>query len=63
MTKQETYASVVWTAEDIKTLRSKWSTRRCTKFLLRSCATYLDRLVEQGWLVIEDLIGMDESEP
>lgn len=50
------YAKVVWTAEDIQTLRPDWTLERCEEWLESNQRYIQDRLVELGWEVIETLL-------
>lgn len=50
------YAKVVWTAEDVQTLRPDWDLERCEDWLERNEKYIQDRLVELGWEVIETLL-------
>lgn len=56
------YAHLRWCAEDVKTLRPKWSIKRCEEFLSRNEKYVRDRLTELGWEVMEQHIIMDEAE-
>lgn len=60
MAKNNTYASLVWTAQDIKTLRPRWSLFRCEAFLVRVERKIQDRLCELGWEVIEAILEMEK---
>ena len=50
------YAEVKWTPEDIKTLRPRWSLKRCEQFLQENEKRISERLTELGWEVIGDLL-------
>ena len=56
MPKANQYAKVVWTAEDIQTLRPDWTLERCEEWLESNQRYIQDRLVELGWEVIETLL-------
>lgn len=56
------YAEVRWTAEDVKTLRPKWSLERCEEFLARNEKYLAERLTEVGWEAMATYISMDEGE-
>ena len=47
---------ITWTARDIKTLRPKWTNKRCTEWLDSNWKHLQDRSVELGWEVITDLL-------
>lgn len=55
----EKFAQVVWTAEDIQTLRPDWDLEKCADWLQRNERHIQDRLVELGWEVIESLLGSE----
>ena len=61
MAKNNTYAAVVWSAEDVKTLRPVWSTRRCEEFLARRERNIQDRVCELGWEVIQTMLDMEKG--
>lgn len=48
--------SIVWTADDIKGLRPKWSKRKCQDWLEENARRIEDRSIELGWEVIECLL-------
>ena len=53
------YAEVRWVAEDIKTLRPRWSLARCEEFLADIEKNLQGIMTERGWNVIEDeLLGV-----
>lgn len=56
------YAEVRWTAQDVKTLRPKWSLSRCEEFLARNEKYLEERLTELGWECLSTYIAMDEAE-
>ena len=45
-----------WTAEDVKTLRPRWSLERCEKWLYENRKAISERSIELGWEVIEILL-------
>jgi len=47
---------IVWTAEDIWTLKPKWSLEKCDKWLMENRKAIQDRSIELGWEVIETLL-------
>ena len=61
MAKNNTYGGVVWAAEDVKTLRPKWSLAKCEDFLARNDRHIQDRMCEQGWEVIETMLDMENG--
>ena len=56
MSKNTKYAQVAWTAEDVKTLRPKWSLSKCEEWLQGNEGHVQDRSIELGWEVIEALL-------
>lgn len=52
------YASVGWTANDVKTIRPRWSLKRCERELASIEGDIQDRLVERGWGVLEGLLPL-----
>ena len=57
---QTHYARVVWTIEDVKTLRPKGSDARCHEFLAAHEPDIQERLIERGWDVLDDLLAQEE---
>lgn len=53
------YGKVVWTAEDVQTLRPDLTIVEAENFLGRNEKHIRDRLIETGWDVLETLIQMD----
>lgn len=47
---------IMWTAEDIKTLRPNWTDEQCEEALQGMEKHLCDRSVEFGWAVIEELL-------
>lgn len=52
----KTYASTCWSIEDIKTLRPKWSDKKCQAFLEEHSDNISEQMVATGWLAIEALL-------
>jgi hypothetical protein len=50
------YAHIAWTVNDIKTLRPRWSLKRCEAFLAENEKYIQERLIELGWEVLDTLI-------
>lgn len=48
----EYYAMIRWSPNDIKTLRPKWSHKKCANWLLDNQRRIQDRTTELGWEVI-----------
>lgn len=55
------YARVVWTADDVQTLRPDMSDEAATAFLENNQRIIQDRLVETGWEVIETLLAEENK--
>lgn len=56
------YAKVVWTADDILTLKPDWTDEQAEEWLECNQKYIRDRLVELGWEVIESLLPIDSGE-
>jgi len=54
--KPTEYAHMFWTADDVKTLRPKWSMKKCEEVLSSVEGQLKDRIVERGWEVLENLL-------
>jgi hypothetical protein len=56
--ERERYAEVCWVADDVKTLRPKWSLKRCEEELNAIERDIQDRMVERGWSVLQQLLPL-----
>lgn len=56
-----TYARVVWTAEDVQTLKPSWTLEECEDFLSENENGIRDRLIELGWEVIQALLPVKKE--
>ena len=54
--KKNKFAECVWTVNDIKTLRPKWSNKKCEQFLIENEKAIQDEIIQHGWRVIESLL-------
>jgi len=54
------FASTSWCADDVKTLKPRWSTKKCNEFLQNHSGHIIDAMITEGWLVIEHSIREDE---
>lgn len=54
--EKKTFAEVAWTKYDVKTLRPKWSLKKCEEFLEENERRIQDAMVEHGWEVIDFLL-------
>ena len=52
----KTFAEVVWTKYDVKTLQPKWSLKKCEEFLEENERTIRDATIEHGWEVMHQLM-------
>jgi len=49
-------ATIKWGIEDIQSLRPGWTDEQCTKWLTENSKAIVDRSIELGWDIIEDLL-------
>ena len=61
MGEDKKYADVVWTVEDIASLKPEWTEARAEEFLANNENRIRDRLIELGWDVIQDLIDFEDD--
>ena len=59
--KQKTYAKVMWTPEDVKTIRENWSLESCEECICDNERYIVERLIELGWDVISNLITQEDD--
>ncbi len=52
--------SIVWTVEDIQSLRPNWKIDQCEKFLSDYAKTIRDRSIEEGWSIIDTCLWMEK---
>ena len=48
---------IVWSWEDIQKLRPDWTKKQCTEALWLVSSKLVDRSIECGWLVLDDLLN------
>jgi hypothetical protein len=60
-TKTKSYAGIAWTVEDVQVLRAGWTDEQAEAFLERNQKHLRDRLIEEGWDVMGNLIELDEA--
>jgi hypothetical protein len=48
---------IVWSPEDIETLRPDWTLEQCEEWLDNNRKHIVDRSIEYGWAIIETLLG------
>ena len=61
--KAATYPSetmIIWSWEDVRKLRPRWSRKHCEEALDRISRRLVDRSIEVGWEVMEDLLRIRE---
>lgn len=56
------YASVGWSAEDVRTLAAGLTQEQAAEWLQNNSGYIRDRMVELGWGVLETLLSMDSIE-
>jgi hypothetical protein len=59
--KTKRYAKVSWCAEDIQTLRPKWSVKQCNEFLENNEGYLQSFMIENGWSSIELMLPCEET--
>lgn len=47
---------IAWTAGDVKSIRPRWSMKKCEEQLLANRKWLEERLIEVGWDVLDTLI-------
>lgn len=50
------FAECVWTKYDVKTLRPKWSLKKCEEFLEENEKVIQEATIGYGWEVIEEIL-------
>lgn len=56
---REPVVTINWCAEDVKSVRPKWSDKKCLE-AIDSVGKYLhDRSIEEGWQILEVLLDME----
>ena len=56
------YATVSWTAEDVKELRPNWGYNECNSFLAENHRHIQERMIEAGRIALETLIDLEEED-
>lgn len=56
------YAETAWTAEDVKSLRPKWSLKKCEEALSDIEGELTDRMTELGFETMDVLLAYNEKE-
>ena len=47
---------IVWTAQDVKTLKPDWTLEQCEEWLEENSRSIEEHSIEHGWEVIQSLI-------
>jgi hypothetical protein len=58
--RQDRTAPVIWSWEDVKSIRPRWSRKRCQEGLDDVAKRLVDRSIELGWEVMDDLLRSRE---
>lgn len=59
---EESYRpTIVWSAEDVQSLRPRWSIQKCQEWLGNNGKYIIDREIELGWDVIEALLPPNDT--
>ena len=53
--------TIAWSAEDVQSLRPRWTIERCQNWLDGNGKYIVDREIELGWDVIETLLPSDDT--
>lgn len=62
VTQVTRYAETAWTAEDVKSLRPKWSLKKCEAALSDIEGELTDRMTELGFETMDVLLDLNETE-
>lgn len=54
--EHKTFAEVSWTAEDIRTLRPRWSHKKAEEWLAANAKYIAEAMVQDGWQAIDELL-------
>ena len=52
------FATIVWSLEDIKSIRPHWSDEKVQTVAAVISRTLEERSVEEGWTILSDLLDM-----
>jgi len=56
------FAETKWTAEDVKSIRPKWSLKKCEEALSGIEGELTDRMTELGFETMDVLLDLNEKE-
>jgi hypothetical protein len=60
--KRQQYARVVWTAQDVLTIRPSWTSEQAEEWLANNERNIVDELITHGWDVIESMLPPPSKE-
>ena len=60
--KHTEYCKVVWTIQDVLTVRPSWSNKQAEEWLENNEHKIVDELITQGWNVIESMLPPPSQE-
>ena len=55
-------AKISWAWQDVKSCRQKWSKAKCQEMLAVIGGDLEERLTEEGWTILSDLLDIHEAE-
>ena len=58
---RQNHAEVAWRAEDVLTLRPKWSAEKANEWLAYHEVEIQVATIERGWQLIESLLNAEEE--
>jgi hypothetical protein len=58
---RQDHAQVAWRAEDVLTLRPKWSAEKANEWLMDNEDHIQCAMIERGWVAIESLLPEEEE--
>ena len=54
----DTQAMVVWSWQDVQSIKTDWTQEECEVFMTDYRHDLEDRLVEEGWNIMRDLLSI-----
>lgn len=60
--KHSEYCKVVWTIQDVLTIRPTWTNEQAEEWLAMNEHKIVDELITQGWNVIESMLPPPSKE-
>ena len=55
--------TITWNWEDIQELKPEWGKELCVAFLENHGRTIIERSIEEGWTIIEDILTIVDGNP